>query len=141
MLNRGCVFIVDTDTDSADMLQELLEGESYAVVRATSGEEALEGITEVEPNLILLDTKLPDDDPFRFLEKLKQNNRTRDIPIIFLTTLDDAEVRLKGLQSGDDLVIKPFDKREILARIERQVTVSKVRMALRESEAKCHANL
>jgi PAS domain S-box-containing protein len=53
-----------------------------------------------------------------------------------MATLDDAEVRLKGLKSGDDLVIKPFDKREVLARIERQVTVSKVRMALRESEAK-----
>jgi PAS domain S-box-containing protein len=53
-----------------------------------------------------------------------------------MTTVDDAEIRLKGLESGDDLVIKPFDTREVLARIERQVTVSKVRMALRESEAK-----
>ena len=53
-----------------------------------------------------------------------------------MTTLDDAEAKVKGLESGDDLIVKPFDAREVLARIERQVTVSKVRMALRESEAK-----
>jgi PAS domain S-box-containing protein len=118
------------------MLQELLEGDGYAVVRAANGAEALAGFAESEPNLVLLDTKLPDADPFKFLEKLKQSHRARDIPVIFMTTLDDAEARLKGLESGDDLVVKPFDTREVLARIERQVTVSKVRMALRESEAK-----
>jgi PAS domain S-box-containing protein len=83
-----------------------------------------------------LDTKLPDADPFKFLKKLKQSHHVSDIPVIFMTTLDDAETRLKGLESGDDMIVKPFDTREVLARIERQVTVSKVRMALRESEAK-----
>ena len=53
-----------------------------------------------------------------------------------MTTLDDAEAKVKGLESGDDLIVKPFDAQEVLARIERQVTVSKVRTALRESEAK-----
>jgi PAS domain S-box-containing protein len=53
-----------------------------------------------------------------------------------MTTLDDAETRVKGLEAGDDLIVRPFDAREVLSRIERQVTVSKVRMALRESEAK-----
>jgi PAS domain S-box-containing protein len=134
--DRGLVLIVDADAGSADMLQELLEGDGYAVVRAASGAEALARVAESEPNLVLLDTKLPDADPYKFLEKLKQSHRARDIPVIFMTTLDDAEARLKGLESGDDLVVKPFDTREVLARIERQVTVSKVRMALRESEAK-----
>jgi PAS domain S-box-containing protein len=133
---RGLVYIVDADAVSAEMLQELLEGDGYAVVRAASGAEALAGVAKSEANLILLDAKLPDADSFKFLEKLKQSHRTRDIPVIFMTTLDDAEARLKGLESGDDLVVKPFDTREVLARIERQVTVSKVRMALRESEAK-----
>jgi PAS domain S-box-containing protein len=136
MSDRGLVFIVDADAGSADMLQKLLEKDEYTVVRAASGEEALAGVTESDPNLVLLDTKLPDVDPFIFLEKLKESRRARDIPVIFMTTLDDVEARLKGLESGDDLVVKPFDNREVLARIERQVTVSKVRMALRESEAK-----
>jgi len=134
--DKGLVFILDADVGSADMLQEILEGDDYTVARAVGEAEALAGIAESEPNLILLDTKLPDTDPFKFLETLKQNYRARDIPVIFMTTLDDIEARIKGLESGDDLIVKPFDTREVLARIERQVTVSKVRMALRESEAK-----
>jgi PAS domain S-box-containing protein len=118
------------------MLQELVDGDGYAVVRAESGKEAIEGIAESEPNLVLLDAHLPDTDPFKLLDELKKSRHARDIPVIFMTTLDDAETRLKGLESGDDLIVKPFDTREVLARIERQVTVSKVRMALRESEAK-----
>jgi PAS domain S-box-containing protein len=134
--DRGLVFIFDADASSADILQEILEEDGYAVVRAAGETEALSGVIESEPNLILLDTKLQDIDPFEFLEKLRQSHRARDIPVIFMTTVDDIEARIKGLESGDDLILKPFDIREVLARIERQVTVSKVRMALRESEAK-----
>jgi PAS domain S-box-containing protein len=134
--DRGLVFLVDADAGSADILQELLEGDGYAVVRTASGVDALANIAASEPNLVLLDAHLPGTDPFKLLEEMKQSQHTRDIPVIFMTTLDDTETRLKGLESGDDLVVKPFDTREVLARIERQVTVSKVRMALRESEAK-----
>ena len=128
MSDRGLVFIVDHDTSSADLLQEMLEDDGYAVGRTASGEDALEGIAGCAPNLVLLDTHLPDANPFELLEELKQSPHARDIPVIFITTLDDAETRLKGLESGDDLIVKPFDAREVLARIERQVTVSKVRM-------------
>jgi len=134
--DRGLVFIVDHDVASADSLRELLEGDGYDVDRTSSGEEALDAIAAAEPNLVLLDAHLPDVNPFELLDELKQSEGARDVPVIFMTTRDDAETRLKGLESGDDLIVKPFDTREVLARIERQVTVSKVRMALRESEAK-----
>jgi PAS domain S-box-containing protein len=134
--DRGLVFVVDADAGSADMLQEILEGDGYAVLRAASGVDALAGVAESGPNLVLLDTNLPDTDSFNLLEEMKQSHRARDIPVIFMITRDDDETRLRGLESGDDLIVKPFDTREVLARIERQVTVSKVRMALRESEAK-----
>ncbi|UCH85095.1 MAG: PAS domain S-box protein [Candidatus Latescibacterota bacterium] len=136
MSDRGLIFVVDADSSSADTLQTLLEGDGYVVVRATSGNDVFEGVAASEPNLVLLDTHLPDIDPFKLLDELKQSEHARDVPVIFMTTQDDAETRLKGLESGDDLILKPFDTREVLARIERQVTVSKVRMALRESEAK-----
>jgi PAS domain S-box-containing protein len=70
------------------------------------------------------------------LAKLKQSRQTKYIPVIFLTTLNDTDTRIKGVELGDDLITKPFEAREVLARVERQVTVSKVRMALRESETK-----
>jgi PAS domain S-box-containing protein len=134
--DRGHVFIVDGDSTSADTLQELLEGDGYAVGSASRGGEALEGIASTEPNLVLLDAHLADADAFELLEELKQTPHGRDIPVIFMTTLEDSDARVKALEAGDDLIVKPFESREVLARIERQVTVSKVRMALRESEAK-----
>jgi PAS domain S-box-containing protein len=134
--DRGLVFIVDHDGSSVELLRQMLEGEGYAVGSAASGESALDDISGCAPNLVLLDTHLADADPFELLGQLRQSLHARDTPVIFMTTLDDADARVKGLESGDDLIVKPFDSREVLARIERQVTVSKVRMALRESEAK-----
>lgn len=136
MSDRGLVLIVDNDPANCGKLQEILENDGYAVDRTACGKDTLEAITSAEANLVLLDTHLPDTNPFELLNELKRNEKTRDIPVIFMTTQDDAETRAKGIESGDDLIVKPFDTREVLARIERQVTVSKVRMALRESEAK-----
>ena len=136
MSDRGFVFIIDDDTDCAGELHELLKNDGYTVETALSGTNVLEAINTGEPNLILLNTHLEHADPFELLDRLKQSRQAHDIPVIFMTTPDDAETRLKGLESGDDLIVVPFDTREMLARIERQVTVSKVRMALRESEAK-----
>ena len=136
MPDRGLILIVDDDASSSRTLQELLEKDGYAVDRTASGAPILKAVTSNAANLVLLDTHLAHTDPFDLLAELKQSHFARDVPVIFMTTLDDAEARAKGLEAGDDLIVKPFDAREVLARIERQVTVSKVRMALRESEAK-----
>ena len=134
--DRGFVIIIDDDVSSVSVLQELLINDGYDVEWKASGRDALDFITEAEPNLVLLSAHLTDTNPFELNNKLKESKLVRDIPVIFMSTSDNAETRLKGLESGDDLIITPYDTREILARIERQVTVSKVRMALRESEAK-----
>ncbi|MEJ2719566.1 MAG: PAS domain S-box protein [bacterium] len=136
MSERGQIFIVDDNTNDAEELRELLETDGYAVKWAAGGENVLSAIPAAEPNLVMLDVGLADVDPFALCERLKQNQLTVYIPVIFMTAHDDAEARVKGVELGDDLITKPFETREVLARVERQVTVSKVRMALRESEAK-----
>ncbi len=136
MSSRGFIFIVDSDTASSEALEALLCNEGYTIEKLSTGKDAVDAIVAAEPNLVLLDAHLTDVNAFVLLGQLKQNAHVGNIPVILMTTRDDAETRLKGLESGDDLVIKPYDTREVLARIERQVTVSKVRMALRESEAK-----
>ena len=136
MNDRGVIIIIDDDVSSVNVLQELLINDGYDVEWKASGMQALEFIAVNEPNLVMLSDHLSDTDPFKLLDRLKEIKQARDIPVILMATGDDAETRLKVLQSGDDLIVKPFDTREVLARIERQVTVSKVRMALRESEAK-----
>jgi PAS domain S-box-containing protein len=136
MSDRGHVFVVDHDRHSASVLQELLEKNGYAVELTASGKEALAAIPATETNLVLLDANLPDINAFTLSEQLKQSQETLYIPVIFMTDFDDTEARVRGLELGDDLITKPLETREVLARVERQVTVSKVRMALRESEAK-----
>jgi PAS domain S-box-containing protein len=136
MSNRGDVFVVDDDAHSVEALQNILENDGYEVKWAARGKDALAAISESEPNLVMLDVRLADIDPFELCEKLKRSQQTLYIPVIFLTAYDDAEARVKGVELGDDLITKPFETREVLARVERQVTVSKVRTALRESEAK-----
>jgi len=132
----GLVFIVDDDSANVDTLRQLLADAGYQVESSARGQDALEAIAVAGPDLVLLDTHLADSESFPFFRELRQSQAGREIPVIFVAALDDVEARLKGLEAGDDLIVKPFDTREILARIERQVTVSKVRAALRESEAK-----
>ena len=136
MTDRGRILIINDNASSADMLRQLLENNGYIVDEANSGEGALTTILFAEPNLVLLDDHLPDINPFKLLEKLKASQDTLYIPVIFMTSTDDARARVKAVELGDDLITKPFESREVLARVERQVTVSKVRMALRESETK-----
>jgi PAS domain S-box-containing protein len=136
MPDRGRILIINDNPSSADMLRKLLENNGYIVNEANRGGDALAAIPSAEPNLVLLDDHLPDINPFTLLEKLKADQDTLYIPVIFMTSTDDARARVKAVELGDDLITKPFESREVLARVERQVTVSKVRMALRESETK-----
>lgn len=85
------VFIIAADESSAATLQEFAEEDGYAVIRTARGGNALAEIAASAPNLVLLDTQLPDADPFRLLEDLKQSRPTRGIPVILMTTLDDVE--------------------------------------------------
>ena len=136
MPDRGSIIIVYDNPSIEGMLEDLLKDNGYAVNRAVSGEEALAAISVSEPNLVLLGDHLPDINPFALVKKLKQGQQTQYIPVIILTAVDDTETRIKAVELGDDLITIPFEEREALARVERQVTVSKVRMALRESETK-----
>ncbi|NIP41802.1 MAG: PAS domain S-box protein [candidate division Zixibacteria bacterium] len=136
MPDRGSVLIIDADYESVAALKDLLVHNGYTVDWKARGKEAQDAIHSAEPNLVMLDVSLPDVDSFTLCEELKGNRKTADIPVMFIMAYDDAEARVKGVELGDDLITKPFETREVLARVERQVTVSKVRMALRESEAK-----
>jgi len=134
--DRGHVFIIDSNAENAKNLRGLLTDNGYTVKRKAGGKNALAAISGAEPNLVILDVNLPDIDPFALCEELKRNEQTLNIPVIFMTAHDDVDSRVKGVELGDDIITKPLETREVLARVEQQVTVSKVRAALRESEAK-----
>jgi len=133
---QGIVCIIENDTRRFKELQKILTKNDYTVIRVAADDGSFSTIVDTEPDLVLLSAHITKIDLYELLDKLKEDKRTIDIPVIFTTIMEDAETRAKVIKSSDDLVLEPFDEREVIARIERQVTVSKVRMALRESEAK-----
>ncbi|MGD1908940.1 MAG: HD domain-containing phosphohydrolase [Leptolyngbyaceae cyanobacterium] len=116
------LLIVDDYPPFRTMAIDLLSAEGYDVLEAGNGHQALACIPELQPDLILLDISMPGIDGFEVCRRLKQDDATRLIPIIFLTVLDDRRTRLQGIEvGGDDLLTKPFDPLELLARVKSLV--------------------
>jgi len=113
------VLVVEDEPLVAQMLQDQLATLSLEILIATNGVEALELAWEKEPALILLDVMMPKIDGFEVAKILKENPRTRHIPIIFLTAKTSLEDKLLGFQLGaDDYITKPVQPQELLARIQ-----------------------
>jgi PAS domain S-box-containing protein len=130
------ICIIENDAQRLQQLQKILKKHYYSVCRIVPNEEALTAIIDAKPDLVLLSAHLTEINLYELTDTLNTDKRTIDIPVVFTTIPEDIDTRAKVIKSSDDLVVEPFDEREVIARIERQITVSKVRMALRESEAK-----
>lgn len=112
------ILIVDDTPDNIETLEQILEDFNYKIYKAYNGDEALQKIDEVEPNLVLLDVMMPGKNGYEVAKIVKQNEKTRLIPIIMLTALDGQDERLKGYQVGvDDFISKPFNIFELRARV------------------------
>jgi PAS domain S-box-containing protein len=133
---RGLVQLVVDDATTEETLRAVLEAAQYDVTSVPGSTRALQAAAEDDPDLLVLDTSLTAIDAFDCAVRLRETGLYRDVPVVLIADESDAEARLRGLEVGDDLISTPIDPREVLTRIERQVTVSKVRLALRESEAK-----
>jgi PleD family two-component response regulator len=126
MAERACILIVEDERDTADMLAAYFEAQGYGVMLAVWGKDAVTMTAETVPDLILLDIRLPDIDGYEVCRQLRQQRRTQDTPIIFLTEKRERLNRLQGLELGAvDYITKPFDIQELRLR---------VRNALRRAE-------
>ncbi len=112
------ILVVDDVPENIEIIEEILEEESYKIYKASNGKEALNIIQEIMPDLILLDALMPVLSGFEAAKIIKSDRITRLIPIIMITALDGREDRLKGLKAGvDDFISKPFNIFELRARI------------------------
>ena len=126
------VLIVDDDPDIRDILKLSLAEENYEVIEAPNGEEALAAINQKNPDLVLLDYKLPILSGVEVLRIVKKDILLRHLPIIMITGKGENEDKVSGIEAGaDDYVVKPFEPKELLARI---------RMVLRRSQLDLEAN-
>jgi PleD family two-component response regulator len=112
------MLIVEDDPDISTMLRIYFQQESYDVVVAQRGEDALEMCRQKLPHIIVLDIMLPDMDGYDVCRELRGNLRTSHIPIVFLTQRDERSDKIHGLELGaDDYITKPFDLEELKLRV------------------------
>jgi DNA-binding response OmpR family regulator len=120
------LLIVEDDLDVADMLNAYFRVQGYEVYTVNWGEDGVRACQASRPDIIILDIRLPDIDGYEVARRLRDNRRTADIPIIFLTEKRERADRIQGLELGaDDYITKPFDVQELRLR---------VRNALRRAE-------
>jgi PAS domain S-box-containing protein len=124
MKAKPVILVVDDLTQNNELLEAYLVPQGYEVIKAISGEEAFKKLADNQIDLILLDVMMPGMDGFEVTRRIRQDPKTRLMPIILVTALKETEDRIKGIKAGcDDYISKPFDKMELLARVQSLLKV------------------
>jgi len=127
------ILIVDDEIHSLRLLAELLEKEGYQVRPAEKAQTAIDSALAKPPGLILLDVRLPEMDGFEVCRHLKQDERTRHVPVIFVSALDDIEAKIQSFEAGGvDYISKPFQEQEILARVKTHMSLFRMQQHLEQ---------
>ena len=119
MADRPKILIIDDEPLNIDYLEQELEDLKYDTVSAANGEEGLQQVAATQPDMILLDIMMPVMDGFQMLEKLKDEPKWRDIPVVIISAMNDINSVVRGIQLGaEDYLPKPFDPVLLKARLD-----------------------
>ena len=128
---RGEILVVDDQPANLETLTAILTEHGHRVRPAANGHSAVKAAQESPPDLILLDILMPNVDGYEVCEQLKADERTRDIPIVFISGLGDTQEKVKAFAAGGvDYVTKPFHVEEVLARVETHLALLTMRSQL-----------
>ncbi|MFB2969625.1 response regulator [Aerosakkonema sp. BLCC-F183] len=121
---QGIILIVDDTPTNLGSMVDFLTKSGFTVWVARSGQSAIKKVQYSPPDLILLDVIMPEMDGFETCQHLKANESTKDIPVIFMTALDDTESKVKGFNIGAvDYITKPLQHEEVLARVKTHLSI------------------
>lgn len=133
----GNILLVDDLPDNLQLLSDLLMTLGYSVRSVTSGRMALKTAKVKRPDVILLDIKMPDMDGYQVCQALKADQDLQDIPVIFISALDDVFDKVKAFWCGGvDYISKPFQTEEVVVRLENQLTIQRQKHHLRDEIAR-----
>lgn len=131
MEERSRILVVDDERLNLNVLSDLLR-QDYKVILAKNGNQALDRInSDNPPDLVLLDVIMPEVDGYEVLRKIKANDHSKDIPVIFITALDSKQDEARGLEMGAvDYIRKPFHPPIVKARVKNHLTIARQRKLL-----------
>ena len=131
---RGNILVVDDDLNTRQTMDAFLSRQGYEVRCAPNGETALMFAYEDPPELILLDIRLPDLDGLQACRRLKEDQKTSAIPVIFISALEEVADKIKGFAAGGvDYISKPFQSEELLARVQTHLELKRAKRGAAES--------
>lgn len=129
--NKGNILIVDDTPENLQVLSATLSDRGYKVRGVINGKMAIRAARSSSPDLILLDIKMPEMDGYEVCTQLKAEPKTSEIPVIFISALDEVLDKVTAFQVGGvDFITKPFQVAEVLARIEHQLTIQRLKKQL-----------
>lgn len=133
MTNKYTIAIIDDKYENLQYLTNILKSENYFIKASTNPDFALESFKIEPPDLILLDIVMPQHNGFDICKILKNDETFKDIPIIFISALDDLASKIQAFtEGGVDYITKPFEKDEILARVKTQLNLFNSKQAIKQ---------
>jgi PAS domain S-box-containing protein len=132
---KPVIVLADDNADMREYVSSLLRGR-FQLVQAATGKSALSEVERLLPDLVLTDVMMPEMDGLGLLATLRQNPTTRSVPVIMLSARAGEEARIDGIDAGaDDYLTKPFSARELLARVDAQLKLARLRKEAVEQQA------
>ena len=139
---KGTVLVVDDNPANLAVLFESLRRANFKVLIAQDGRGGLRSIQHMRPDIVLLDVMMPDMDGFELCRRLSKNHELAEIPIIFLSAMHDTAAKIKALDhQAVDYVTKPFQAAEVVARVERHLTLRNLQKNLKEKNRQLQAEI
>jgi len=130
---KQLILIVEDNKMNIQILVNIMKGTKHQIAIAKNGKNALKFVKKRFPDLILLDIMIPGIDGYKVCEKLKNDDLTKEIPIIFISALNDVKDKLKGFKLGAvDYISKPFQEKEVLARINTHLKLKSAKEKLQQ---------
>ncbi len=139
---REDILLVDDSPANLRLLAQILGERGYRVRAVTSGPRALASVEMAPPDMILLDIRMPEMDGYEVCRQLRVNPKTADIPVLFISALDDIQDKVAAFAAGGlDYITKPFQLEEVLARVETHLSLRQLQRNLQEANRRMEAEL
>jgi PAS domain S-box-containing protein len=134
---KANILVIDDTPENLYLLASMLTEQGYKVRSVTKGAAGLRGAQAAPPDLILLDINMPEMNGYEVCQSLKNSDRTCDIPVIFISAMDDVLDKVKAFTVGGvDYITKPFQVEEVLVRVENHLTIRHLQKQLQEQNTK-----